>query len=891
MIRLYRKKQVITSFSRVVSTALLFQCFAPLQTLALTSGPSTPEVQSFEPIGTTQMVDPFTGDFNYNIPLMDVGGYPLNLAYHAGIEMEQEASWVGLGWNINPGVINRNVRGIADDFKGDEINYELNIKPNRVTSLSVSSPLENLEVFGFKVKDKYESKNINLGIVFNNYKGVGVQWTYDNMIGVSSSNGLNFSKSAILNTNFIEMEGWTELSKDVLRKKEYFTEKANTISVGYNSRHGLQNVNFARTQRNLKTGTTKSVAEISKSFAINYYTPISNPRLSSISSSAEFTTGPEFLGTFPGSSFSIGMSEFYLKEKDQSYSRKAYGYLNAEFSDDASVMDKNQSYIGFNRFTNYLPHSTHTYDNFSIAGQGIGGNFRAFRTQIGAIADPSYATDNKFSSNGFGLSGNIEFGAGNVTKVGYDIKPSLSLFSEGRWKICKGCENKSIENLRYLTSRGGFDETYYFKDGGEFNIVDNDYLTAFKGEKTVKLSIKDIEILPSMSPSMVYDWINGSTPKYTDDEISISQPIRKSASSREKRKNVIQTLSGKQRNKYGIDRQIFDYSNGKNQVNHNYRKDHHISEITSIAQDGSRYVYGLAAYNTTQKDVSFAIGETGLQFDPHDDGLVTYDANCPTKSNDKGIDHYYQSTQTPAYAYAYHLTCILSPDYADLTGDGPTPDDFGSYTKFNYQKLSSNMDWRVPSYKAIHQRGLKSNPYDDRANYSYGQKEIWYLKSIETKTHVAIFDLSDREDGLGTIGENKDGIQRDAFNVTLKLKKLDRIRLYTRKQITDFSNFTVSNNEIPVKVVNFEYSYDLCSNVPNNSKINLGVIHPLYPYLSSGVSSGYNWDQNQKKGKLTLHKIWFTYGYSTKGVLNPYLFEYKNNADYKYNRSDRWGGI
>lgn len=74
------------------------------------------------------MVDPFTGDFNYNIPLMDVGGYPVNLSYHSGITPDQEASWTGLGWNINPGVINRNMRGLPDDFSGDNVTKDYNIK-------------------------------------------------------------------------------------------------------------------------------------------------------------------------------------------------------------------------------------------------------------------------------------------------------------------------------------------------------------------------------------------------------------------------------------------------------------------------------------------------------------------------------------------------------------------------------------------------------------------------------------------------------------------------------------------------------------------------------------------------------------------------------------------
>ena len=41
---------------------------------ALTSANSQPEVNSFEPVGTTDMVDPFTGDFTYNIPLFELPG-------------------------------------------------------------------------------------------------------------------------------------------------------------------------------------------------------------------------------------------------------------------------------------------------------------------------------------------------------------------------------------------------------------------------------------------------------------------------------------------------------------------------------------------------------------------------------------------------------------------------------------------------------------------------------------------------------------------------------------------------------------------------------------------------------------------------------------------------
>lgn len=93
----------------------------PALTYALTSGPTAPEYSSFEPVDTTDMVNVLTGDFVYNTPLIDIpgpsGSYPFSLSYHAGIQPNIEASWVGLGFSVNPGSINRLVNGYADDHQ------------------------------------------------------------------------------------------------------------------------------------------------------------------------------------------------------------------------------------------------------------------------------------------------------------------------------------------------------------------------------------------------------------------------------------------------------------------------------------------------------------------------------------------------------------------------------------------------------------------------------------------------------------------------------------------------------------------------------------------------------------------------------------------------------
>lgn len=82
-------------------------------------GLSLPEASGFASADNSNLVDLFSGDFGYTIPLMDVGGYPITLSYAANPSMEQEASWVGLGWSLSPGSISRNLRGFCpDDFSG-----------------------------------------------------------------------------------------------------------------------------------------------------------------------------------------------------------------------------------------------------------------------------------------------------------------------------------------------------------------------------------------------------------------------------------------------------------------------------------------------------------------------------------------------------------------------------------------------------------------------------------------------------------------------------------------------------------------------------------------------------------------------------------------------------
>ncbi len=116
---LWRKIIAIT-----LANFLFVQLFAGTA-YALGEGPAQPEATQFEPVDTTDLVNLSTGDFVYNLPLMEVpgpeAGYPISLSYHSGVSTNQEATWVGLGWSLNPGAINRTVAGYPDDYKGDKV--------------------------------------------------------------------------------------------------------------------------------------------------------------------------------------------------------------------------------------------------------------------------------------------------------------------------------------------------------------------------------------------------------------------------------------------------------------------------------------------------------------------------------------------------------------------------------------------------------------------------------------------------------------------------------------------------------------------------------------------------------------------------------------------------
>ena len=94
-----------------------------------------------------QNVNGFTGDFNYGVPLVTLTGpngeyFPVQMSYQSGIQVNADAGWVGLGWNLTLGEIQRYVNGHADDWKNEPyVHTEMKTTGNVVNTYNAYGPM------------------------------------------------------------------------------------------------------------------------------------------------------------------------------------------------------------------------------------------------------------------------------------------------------------------------------------------------------------------------------------------------------------------------------------------------------------------------------------------------------------------------------------------------------------------------------------------------------------------------------------------------------------------------------------------------------------------------------------------------------------------------------
>ncbi|MBL7853226.1 MAG: hypothetical protein JNL17_02435 [Cyclobacteriaceae bacterium] len=275
-----------------------------------------------------------------------------------------------------------------------------------------------------------------------------------------------------------------------------------------------------------------------------------------------------------------------------------------------------------------------------------------------------------------------------------------------------------------------------------------------------------------------------------------------------------------------------------------------IGGFSITSANGSTYHFALPVYDYEQK-------------------TYVIDVNDANKNSTIG--------RSEPFANTWLLTGITGPDFIDRGGTNGSPNgiiddaDWGYWVKFNYGRHTDNFQWRIPygNNKFRKDRGNTSK------TYSEGKKQLYYLNSVETRSHVALFYKDARLDSRGMNGSSSLLLKEIVLLSKEHYNKL--ISSYAMPDISgtavgvlnvsDQPNFANKQSYIfknAQKRVVFEYDYQLCPGTPNS----------VAPWGA---------------GKLTLKRLSIR-GVNDQKIVPDYLFEYGGlNPAYSEHAWDGWG--
>jgi len=833
LIERFRKARFLAAF---LIFSFAFQLVFPAVAFALTSGPASPDFSSFEPIATTNMVNEFTGQFVYNIPVLEIpgasgGGYSLSLSYHSGDGPESEASWVGYGWSLNPGSISRSKRGLPDDFKDREVKYYNEVPKNWTVAGTLQS---GAQIFsGILGVSAYNT------VRYNNYKGFG----FTQGFGLSALKGL-FS----LGYAFSEGDGTFSVAVNpaAILSLANNASKKNQKSAGVTASNTSKEVKAEGVGQSMRRSSSSYISgglgSASSSY-INYLlTDMTSPyNLTpytgrSVSGSVSFSLDPPPAPI----GFDIGLNISYSEQKNMAERNvRSFGYMysaNApdnNTSDAEAVMDYTvENASTFNKRDKYLPIPFSTPDAFFVSGEGLGGSFRMYNDKVGLFS-PNYVqgkTDIDFF--GFNLHGGLNWGIG-----GEMILPSgwHETTVKSSWTDDNG-NTGDVAFSRYDNTSNDVSEPSFFRFNNDLGgkLV---YDASADANKPVAAVINGNT--PTITAAMRTLKEDGTVPGthrrnsrasyvgyHTNKEMKKNTSNNKRGTSYEQRE-TIHTLAGR------------NLPNSNNSI-----LDDEIGEVSVYNEDGNNYVYGLPVYTAEDKNIQRGLKNVDVA------NSNNYWVKADFADNKRVGEEYI----TP-YPTSYLLTQITTPDYVDVNLDGPDDDDFGGYTKFSYDRTNGADDktdlsrwyrWRTPYRGTFYNPGRLSDNTDNMGYYQSGRKEVYYLKEIETKTHRAEFVLESREDGFEALDDATASNSAMGNTGTYAMRKLDRINLYAKST-------QLGQPDKLIKTIRFEYNYECWPNSENAKA--LGT--------------------NNNKAKLTLKRVWFEYNGVISARISPYQFEYK----------------
>jgi hypothetical protein len=901
---MFKRRMFFKEISLAIAIIMVMELLVPIAANAITSGPAQPEYASFTPVGTSGMVNEFDGSFSYSIPLMTVPGpngssYPITLAYNSGAKPGDQASWVGFGWSLNTGAIVRNKRGYPDDYKGEEVitrNKTVRNETNVLTNTVVLFP----EIFSISdLPSGTASLNAFSSSIFNNYTG------QSNTFGT----GLTMSDYGSLGYD-LQDEGSMEYSYNV-----NFFKSMNILDTYVG---GI----FS----DINTGITDLETELSilGSINSNFYNPLNSNsyfrsenhlRKELSNNETEYKTGSvtsmklgfvlDAFGNW-GQRLPEPRWTFSEQETEPIVTDDAYGYMysgEAEHNEEVLMDYYLEKKTNFNDRDRFLPIPFSNYDVFNITGAGIGGGFRCYNATTGHFGPKTVESKKDV------FDGEIQLHYGYesipltyvkyVIGVGPGAKGGKINTKISKWKpdkISKKFDFAELDDYYRPYERPIFFK--FFNDPGGSNSYYSDEVSPEVQHSPVQATIKNSGLQSNMSPlvdSTAYYKINGRKQSRASTNIGYV---------------LLKDLSSEQSNKLHSKDLTIDQGFYENLIDENGLSvcEDHIGQFYVVNQQGVKYVYGLPVYNRNEKQISY--GFKKLSKGSVEDNLKVYQSMTIESENyGDSPDVIIGREMNSPYAGTYLLTLITTPDYVDLTGDGPSDDDLGGYTKFSYEKSTDEdwYKWREPYNGLSYSRNSFSCPDDDMGSYASGEKEIYYLKSVETKTHIAYFinnysdfhlkkknvnqldafgnqtDNSfiedynvvgskiDRKDAyeachdeaIATTKSDYNDVINENFGRPKKLRRLERIELYKKGDVIPENEREYIVSEGPLITVEREpYEVDELIKTVNFS---YDESYPLWSGLPNTVDHA---------GKLTLKKIWFEYNGIRDERIQPYIFDY-----------------
>lgn len=823
-------------------------------TLAQTSSANSSDFAGFVPPGTNgATVNEVTGAFNYSRPLIVIPNsegeaYTLTLDYHTPAP-DEEASWVGLGWRLSPGAISRTVQGYPDDYCGDTI-VNINKVPTHVrNSMRGVYGAERASV----------SSRIAQGSVWDSQRGVSQ--SYNTAVGVgvigysSTYAGSEFGAGGSYSEQFSPIKGiWNSASlaaslfglwPDMPTGKNDWLNVTSRIGMNYAkiaTGQGFRALSGLAGKKTNNNGKWWDGFNRQMRLGMPVHQSDVSTTIYPFSASAQFNMIP-LVGD------ELGVEGELIITNTKPFTKlNAYGYMHSGkkgLDDNNAVMDFQDDKIqAIDRNDKFISMPIAMPDVFNAASQGIGGTFKVNFSQPGHFVTrkPSQTYEDQ------NLSG-IEADGGLSPTFNVGLGASF-VKSKERWLKL---QDWSIED----NGQGG-DTPLHFSDKSArvFFAFSNDP-TGFRkygkedgvirpkkeGQKAVfgnGLS----EIINPYTPNEFTQLVRHNTKAdYYLGHSSPDAPETPAEFNRYKRFEKNSTIAG--------------------WINTTAVGDSTLIEFQILDSRGQRHNYGLPVYARNQFNLSFSLmedkdagfsGNASRKYDvsgyeePNASSFFK-DHHIIDDSSTPDIDLLLQDTKHIAeqsnamiagtlfdapVANEFLLTSLLGANYVDVTGDGPTDDDLGSWVKFEYERPIDWFKFRLPHKGAYFSRGQICDPRDDKGAVSGGEKQVYEITAIETKSHRAEFFRSAREDGHSA-PEFHDP-SGSSSGTTHQLCRLDRIEIKTK-----------GSSPTLLETIHFEYDYSLCPGFPGNP------------------SGG---------GKLTLKSIHSTYGESVE-VEDRFEFEYE----------------